>query len=217
MHPNVYKGPLVSSTSSRRSGSSKPNKPNKKRQFSDDRRSANLSKYGPAPDSKKNRPMTSSVYCSICKTAGKPDIVWSSHHTRDCPNNPNPSEKDLERRLRDDFKGRARGNTANDSYYTSSGGFGTLRRHLHDDNRLDEDDPRDRHRFASLDDDDRSKSEYYSHCATTAPLTDDIAIFPNTLDASSLADPIPKSAIKDSKNNIAGPDPNSEQQLQRNS
>jgi hypothetical protein len=50
MHPNAYKGLLVSS-SSRRSGSSKPNKLNKKRHFSDDRPSANLSKYGPAPDS----------------------------------------------------------------------------------------------------------------------------------------------------------------------
>jgi hypothetical protein len=86
MHQNAYKGPLVSSTNSRRSGSSKLNKPKKKRQFSDDRPSANLSKYGPAPDSKKNRPMTSSVYCNICKTAGKPEYVWSSHHTRNCPN-----------------------------------------------------------------------------------------------------------------------------------
>jgi hypothetical protein len=121
MHANAYKGPLVSA-SSRKSGSSKPNKPNKKRHYSDDRPSANLSTYGPAPDSKKNRPLTSSVYCSICN---KPENVWSSHHTRDCPNNPNPSGKDLERSLRDDFKGRARGNTANDSYYTSSGGYGT--------------------------------------------------------------------------------------------
>jgi hypothetical protein len=99
MHRNAYKGPLISA-SSRRLGSSKPNKPNKKHHFSDDRPSANLNKYGPAPDSKKNRPLTSSVYCSICKTAGKPENVWSSHHTRDCPNNPNPSGKDLERRLR---------------------------------------------------------------------------------------------------------------------
>jgi hypothetical protein len=74
----------------------------------------------------------------------------------------------------------------------------------------DEDDPRDRHRSASLDDDDRSRSEYYSHCATTAPLTDDIAIPTNTLDASSLVDATPESANKDSKNNIAGPDPDSE-------
>jgi hypothetical protein len=87
MHPNEYKGPLVSSTSSRRLGSLKPNKPNKKRQFSDDRRCANLSNYGPAPDSKKNRPMTSSVYCNICIIEGKPENVWSSHHTKDCPNN----------------------------------------------------------------------------------------------------------------------------------
>jgi hypothetical protein len=71
---------------------------------------------------------------------------------------------------------------------------------------MDEDDPRDRHRFASLDDDDRSRSEYYSHCA----MTDDIAIPTNTLDASSLADPTPESANKDSKNIIAGPDPDSE-------
>jgi hypothetical protein len=155
--------------------------------------------------------MTSSVYCSKCKTAGKPENVWSSHHTRDCPNNPNPSGKDLERRLRDDFKNRARGNIANGSYCTSSGGYGTLGRHLHDDNRMDEDHPRDRHRSASLDDDDRSRSEYYSsHCATTAPLNDDFAIRPNILDASSLADTIPESANKDSNNDIAGPDPDRE-------
>jgi hypothetical protein len=209
MHPNAYKGPLVSA-SSRKSGFSKPNKPNKKRQYSDDRPSANLSKYGPAPDSKKNRSSTSSVYCNVCKTAGKPENVWSSHHTRDCPNNPNPSGKDLERKLRDDFKGRARGNNANDSYY-GSGGYGTLGRHLNDDNRMDEDDPRDRHRSASLDDDDRSRSEYYSHCAITAPLIDDIATSMNTLDASTLADPTPESANKDSENIIAGPDPDSEQ------
>jgi hypothetical protein len=42
MHPNAYKCLLLSSTSSRRLGSSKPNKPNKKRQFSDDRPSAAL-------------------------------------------------------------------------------------------------------------------------------------------------------------------------------
>jgi hypothetical protein len=61
-----------------------------------------------------------------------------------------------------------------------------------------------------IDDDDRSRSEYYSHCATTAPLTDDIAILTNTLDESSLADSTPESANKDSENNIAGPDPDSE-------
>jgi hypothetical protein len=55
------------------------------------------------------------------------------------PSHPNPSGKDHERRLRDDFKGRARGNTANNSYYTSSGGYGTLGRHLQDDNRINED------------------------------------------------------------------------------
>jgi hypothetical protein len=76
---------------------------------------------------------------------------------------------------------------------------------------MDEDDPRDRHRSASFDDDDRSRSEYYSHCATTAPLINDIATPTNTLDASSLADPTPESANKDSENNIAGPDPDSEQ------
>jgi hypothetical protein len=75
---------------------------------------------------------------------------------------------------------------------------------------MDEDDPRDRYRPSSLDDDDRFRSEYYSHCATTAPLTDDIAISANILDASSLADPTPESANKDSENNIAGPDPDSE-------
>jgi hypothetical protein len=54
---------------------------------------------------------------------------------------PNPSGKDLERRLRDNFKGRARDNTANDSYYTSSGGYGTLGDiDLQDDHRMDEDD-----------------------------------------------------------------------------
>jgi hypothetical protein len=52
--------------------------------------------------------------------------------------------------------------------------------------------------------------ECYSHSATTSPLTDDVAITPNTLDASSLADRIPESANKDSDNNIAGPDPDSE-------
>jgi hypothetical protein len=70
---------------------------------------------------------------------------------------------------------------------------------------MDEDDSRDRYRPSSLDDDDRSRSEYYSHCATTAPLADDIAVPTNTLDASSLADPTPESANKD----IAGPDPDS--------
>jgi hypothetical protein len=40
--------------------------------------------------------------------SGKVENVWSSHHI-----NTNPSEKDLERNLRDDFKGCARGNTAN--------------------------------------------------------------------------------------------------------
>jgi hypothetical protein len=41
LHPNAYKGPLVSSTSNRRHWSSKPNKSNKKRRFADDRPSAN--------------------------------------------------------------------------------------------------------------------------------------------------------------------------------
>jgi hypothetical protein len=53
LHPNAYKDPLVSSASNRRQRSSKPNKSNKKRQFLDDRPSAYLSKYGPAPDPKK--------------------------------------------------------------------------------------------------------------------------------------------------------------------
>jgi hypothetical protein len=171
---------------------SKTSKPNKKRQFSYDRPSANLSKYGPAPDPKNNRSTTSSVYCNIYKSAGKPENVWSSHHTRDYPNNTNPSGKDLERKLRDDFKGRAHGNT-----YTGSGGYGTLGKSLNDDNKMDEDDPRDQYRLSSLDYDDRSRSEYYSHCATTAPLTDDSAILPNTLDAFSLADTILKSAKKE--------------------
>jgi hypothetical protein len=69
-----------------------------------------------------------------------------------------------------------------------------------------EDDPRDQYRPSSLDDDDRSRSEYYSHCATTASLTDDSAILPNTLDASILADTIPESVNKDSKTDIARPD-----------
>jgi hypothetical protein len=112
-------------------------------------------------------------------------------------------------KLRDDFKGRSRCNTASDSY-TGSGGYGTLGKSLDDDNRLDEDDPRDQYRPSSLDDDDRSRSEYYSHCATTAPLTDDSAKLPNTLDASSLADTIPESANKDSENDIQGPDLDSE-------
>jgi hypothetical protein len=75
---------------------------------------------------------------------------------------------------------------------------------------MDEDDPRDRRCSASLDDDDHSRSEYYSHCATTAPLTDETAILPKQIDASSLADPTPESANQDSKNIIAGPDPDSE-------
>jgi hypothetical protein len=93
---------------------------------------------------------------------------------------------------RSEFKGRARGNTANDSHYTGSSGYDTLGRNLDDDNRTEEDDPRDQSRSASLDDDDRFRSEYYS------------------LDASSLSDTIPESANKDSKNDIAGPDPDSE-------
>jgi hypothetical protein len=132
--------------------------PNRKRQFSDDKPSANP---------KKNRPTTSSVYYNICKSAGKPKNVWSRHHTRDCPNNTNPSGKDPERKLRDDFKGCSRGNTASDSYYTGSGDYGTLGKSLTDDNRMDEDDPRDQYRPFLVDDDDRSRSEYYSHCVTT--------------------------------------------------
>jgi hypothetical protein len=75
------------------------------------------------------------------------------------------------------------------------------------------------------DDHDHSRSEYYSHCATTVPLTDDsaklpntldassladTAKLPNTLDASSLADTVPENANKDSKNDIEGPDIDSE-------
>jgi hypothetical protein len=75
---------------------------------------------------------------------------------------------------------------------------------------MDEDDPRDQYRPSSLDDDDRSRSEYYSNCATTAPLTDDSTKLPNTLDASSLADTIPESANKDLENDIEGPDLDSE-------
>jgi hypothetical protein len=120
--------------------------------------------------------------------------------------------KDLERKLRDDFKGhaRARGNTASDSYYSSGGGYGTLGKSLKDDNRMNEEDPRDQYCPSSLDDDESSRSEYYSHCATTVPLTDDSAKFPNTLDAFSLADTIPETANKDSENNIKGPDLDSE-------
>jgi hypothetical protein len=110
-------------------------------------------------------------------------------------------------RLWDGFKGRAHGNTANDSYYTGSGGYGTLGKNLINYNRTDEDDPWDQPRFASLDDDDRFRSEYYGHCATTAPLTDDTAILPKTLDASSLADTIPKCANKDSENDLLDPTP----------
>jgi hypothetical protein len=87
-----------------------------------------------------------------------------------------PSGKDLERKLRDDFKGPARGNTTSDSYCTGSGGYGTLVKSLNDDNRMVNDDPRDQDRPSSLDDDDRSRSKYFSHCATTAPLTNDSAI-----------------------------------------
>jgi hypothetical protein len=46
--------------------------------------------------------------------------------------------------------------------------------------------------------------------ATTAPLTDDSAILPNTLNASSLADTIPESANKDLKTDIEGSDLDSE-------
>jgi hypothetical protein len=85
-----------------------------------------------------------------------------------------------------------------DSYYTGNGGYSTLER-------------------ASMmtiewtkmildDDDDRSRSEYYSHCATTALLTDDSAKLPNTLVASSLADTITESANKDSENDTEEPD-----------
>jgi hypothetical protein len=80
----------------------------------------------------------------------------------------------------------------------------TLGKSLNDDNRIDEDDPRDQNRPSSLDDDDHSRSEYYSHCATTAPLTDDSTKLPNTLDAFSLAYTIPKIANKDSENDIEG-------------
>jgi hypothetical protein len=115
LHPNTYKGPFVSSTSNRRQGSSKPNKSNKKRQFSDDR----------------------------------PSARWTNKKTKMII---------------------------------------------------------EKYRPSSLGDDDRSRSEYYSHCATTAPLTDDSAKLPNTLDVSSLADTIPESANKDSENDIEGPD-----------
>jgi hypothetical protein len=74
----------------------------------------------------------------------------------------------------------------------------------HADNRMNEDDP------ILLDDDDRSRSEYYSRCANTAPLTDDSAKLPNTLDAFSLADTIPESVNKVSKTDIKGPDLDSE-------
>jgi hypothetical protein len=66
-----------------------------KKQFSDD--SANLSKYGPAPGPKKNRSTTSSVYCNMCKSVGKPENE-----------NQRLSGKDLEQKLRDDFKDRDR-------------------------------------------------------------------------------------------------------------
>jgi hypothetical protein len=95
-----------------------------------------------------------------------------------------------------------------DRYYTGSGGYGTLGKSLNDDNRMDEDDLRDQYHPSSLGDDDRSRSEYYSHCATTAPLTDDSAKLPNTLDV--LADNILKSASKYSENDIEGPDLDSE-------
>jgi hypothetical protein len=63
-------------------------------------------------------------------------------------------------------------------------------------------DPRDQHRSSSLDDGDRFRSECCSHCATTAPLTDDSAKLPNTLDAYSQG---PESANIDSENDIEEP------------
>jgi hypothetical protein len=105
------------------------------------------------------------------------------------------------------LKGRARGNTASDNYHTGSGGYDTLGKSLNDENRMYEDDPRDQYCPSSLDDDDRSRS----HCATTASLTDDSAILPNTLDTSTLADTIPETANKDLGNDIEGLDLDSEQ------
>jgi hypothetical protein len=84
-------------------------KPNKKRRFSDDRASANLSKYRQASDPKKNRQMQN-IYCNICKTYEK---LWS-----------NKTYYEQYQSLRKGlvFKGRAHGDTASDSYYTGSGG-----------------------------------------------------------------------------------------------
>jgi hypothetical protein len=74
---------------------------------------------------------------------GKPENVWSSHHTRDCPNNINPSGKDLVA-------------SKVDRYYTGSGGYGTLGKSFNDENRMDEDDPRDLEWSSSSSDEGRS-------------------------------------------------------------
>jgi hypothetical protein len=152
MHLNAYKGPLVSSTSSRRQGSSKPNKTNKKRQLSDDRHSSNLSKYGLALDPKRidqRRQVSIATYAKLRASPKTNGQAITPETVRITPIPP-------ERISNEDFESRAkvvtfpsnegkvlRGNTANDSYYTSSGGYATLGRNLDDDNRMDEDDPRD--------------------------------------------------------------------------
>jgi hypothetical protein len=166
MHPNAYKSPLVSSISNRRQRSSRPNKPNKKRLFSDDRpseidqrRQASIATYA------KQR--------ASPKTYGQaitPETVWITPI--------------LPERI------------SNENFETTS--------------KVALAEIPTQPRFSSLDDDDLSRSEYCGHCATTAPLTDDTAMLTNTLDASSQADTIPESANKDSENDIAGPDPDSE-------
>jgi hypothetical protein len=58
------KGPLVSSTSNEDNDLQSQFLENKKRQFLDNRPSANLSKYGPAPDPKKSQYSIEDQYSS---------------------------------------------------------------------------------------------------------------------------------------------------------
>jgi hypothetical protein len=98
--------------------------------------------YGPAPDPKKNR---SSVYCSICKSVGKPENVWSSY----TPETVETASIHPERTSNENFETTSKsGNTASDSYFTSSGDYCTLEKNLNDDNKMDEDESREQHRSA---------------------------------------------------------------------
>jgi hypothetical protein len=116
-----------------------------------------ISPLQPAPDLKKNRPTTSSIYCNICKKVGNSENVCQAITPETARKTPILPERKTSRqqqqpRLRDDFKDFARSNTVSDSYYTGSGGYGTLKK-MNDDKRMNEDDPRHQPRSASLDDD----------------------------------------------------------------